>query len=1010
MNNSPPLRAALVVLGMVCLQAMADAQSPDAKGLAFFESKIRPVLVKECYQCHSAEAAKTKKLRGGLQLDTREGIRKGGDAGPAVVPGDTKKSLLLSALRHEGKIEKMPPNGKLSVEVVADFAKWVELGAPDPRDGGVLPGKRSIDVAEGKRFWSFRPLAAVTPPGVKNAAWGHNPIDRFILAGLEAKNLTPSKPLARDRLIRRVTFDLTGLPPTPAELDAFVNDQSPDAYAKLLTRLVESERYGERWGRHWLDVARFAESGGYEFDGDRQGAYHYRDFVIQAMNKDMPFDEFVRLQLAGDELRPNDFYVASATGFLVAGPYPGQTTAKTLEPIRYDHLDDMIATTGTAMLGMTLGCARCHEHKYDPIPQQDYYRMVATLARTDSVARQMDPDPETYRKAKAAFDALHAPLAQVLAKFEKETLPGRFETWLAAEKAKPAAPWLILDPTTATGKTTLKKLDDGSYLATGKVENTDTYTFTATTAQTKITAVRVEALRDTSLSKGGPGRSLDGNFTLTEITLTATPSVEAAKKGAKPVVVKFKPGKATIEQGADTLAKALDGDPKTGWLGLAGKDQAATFVAETPFGFEGGTTLAVVLKFDRDYAAGRVRLAFSTGEAALEGAARPQAVGEMHTLLAGQGGKLDGKSRADIVRWFRKLDAMTEEAFLPVERSLAKEPKPPLQPVFSATSGRGGDVHYLIRGETEKKNGVAAPGFVQVLTNSDEARWLKDAANGKVAAKPPRMALADWMTDSKDGAGHLLARVIVNRLWQHHFGKGLVRTPNDFGAQGEPPTHPELLDYLASELIKGGWKLKPIHKLLMTSAAYQQGSEPNADANKADPQNRLWWHVPPRRLEAEAVRDSLLMIGGSLDPKMYGPGTLDENSPRRSIYLTVKRSRLLPMLQAFDAPEPIQSVGERQSTTATTQALMMMNSRLVRQQAEKLARVVQPAATADVAQTVEKAYRHALGRAPTAGERQRMTDFVLLAAADTKGPKGLETATADFCQVLLCLNEFLYVD
>jgi hypothetical protein len=870
---------------------------------------------------------------------------------------------------------------------------------------------------------AFRPLAA-KPPEVTNTSWARNPIDRFLLAGLEAKGLAPSKPLPPEKLLRRVTFDLTGLPPTPEEVDAFVNDRSGDALDRVVTRLLDSERYGERWGRHWLDTARFAESGGYEFDGDRAGAYHYRDFVIGALNRDMPFDEFVRLQLAGDEIRPNDLFATSATGFLVAGPYPGQTTAKTLEPIRYDHLDDMIATAASAFLGLTVGCARCHEHKYDPIPQQDYYRLVATLARTDSMTRQMDPNPEVYRKAKAAFDAAHAPRALALAKFEKEVLPGRFAAWLAAEKAKPAAAWLTLEPTAATGRTPLRKLEDGSFLATGKAEKTDTYTFTAATSQTKITAVRVEVLRDGSLPKGGPGRSPDGNFVLTELTLTATPSAEAAKKGVKPVVVKLRPGKATLhkpgaratgwsaEQGGNTLASAIDGDPKTGWSvgGAVGKDHAATFVADAPFGFEGGTTLSVVLKFERDFAAGRVRLAIATGEARLDGTARPQSAGEVLALAAAQEGKLEGKNRADIVRWFRKVDAATEEAFAAVERSLAGEPKPPRTPVFSATSGRGGDVHYLVRGETERKNGVAPPGFVQVLTNAEEGRWLLASANGKAAPKPPRVALADWMTDSQHGAGHLLARVIVNRMWQHHFGKGIVRTPNDFGAQGEPPTHPELLDYLAAELIRGGWKLKPIHRLIVTSAAYRQGSDANEAAVKIDPQNRLWWHVPPRRLEAEAIRDSVLMIGGSLDPKMYGPGTLDENSPRRSIYLTVKRSRLLPMLQAFDAPEPIQSVGERPSTTAATQALMMMNSPLVRRQAENLARAVLPATAADVPRAVEKAYRVVLGRRPADGERQRMADFILQGAAGGKGPKGMETATADFCQALLCLNEFLYVD
>ncbi|MFO0803458.1 MAG: PSD1 and planctomycete cytochrome C domain-containing protein [Gemmataceae bacterium] len=961
---------------LFCLHPSAGAQDADAK-TAFFESKIRPVLVKECYSCHSAEAAKTKKLRGGLQLDTREGIRKGGDGGPAVVPGDPKKGSLLAAIRHDASAEKMPPNGKLADAVIADFTKWIEQGATDPREGGVLPGKRAIDLAEGKKFWSFRPLILAPPPMVKDATWVRNPIDRFILAGLEAKGLAPSKPLAREKLVRRVTFDLTGLPPTPPEIDAFVADKSPDAYEKLLMRLLGSERYGERWGRHWLDVARFAESGGYEFDGDRGGAFHYRDFVIKALNRDISFDEFVRLQLAGDELRPSDFTATSATGFLVAGPYPGQITAKTLEPIRYDHLDDMIATTSTAFLGLTLGCARCHEHKYDPIPQQDYYRLISTLARTDSMTRQLDPDPATYLKAKAAFDASHAPLVQALADFEKDTLPGRFEKWLAAEKAKPAAPWITLEPTSVMGRAPLKKLDDGSWLASGKGDKAETYTVTAATTLTKLVAVRVEILRDASLPKGGAGRSPDGTFKMNEVTITATPSAEASKKGAKPAVVKLKPEKAS--------------------------DLARAFVAETPFGFEGGTTLSIVLKFD-DFAAGRVRFAFSPSDAALDAAAQPQARAEILSL-----GLLDGKNRAEIVRWFRKLDKPTDEAFATVERSLAKEPKPPLQPVFSATSGRGGDVHYLIRGETDRKNGVATPGFIQVLTNGDESRWLRTMLNGKDAVKPPRIALADWLTDDKQGAGHLLARVIVNRLWQHHFGKGLVRTPNDFGAQGEPPTHPELLDYLATELIKGGWKLKPIHTLIMTSAAYRQGSDPNPAAVKADPQNRLWWQVPPRRLEAEAIRDSLLAVGGSLDPKMYGPGALDENSTRRSIYLTVKRSRLVPMLQAFDAPEPIQSVGERSMTTATTQALMMMNSRLVRQQAENLARAVKPATAAEIPATVESAYRIGLGRGPTDAERRRMSGFILMAAGES-GPKGLETATADFCQVLLCLNEFLYVD
>ena len=355
----------------------------------------------------------------------------------------------------------------------------------------------------------------------------------------------------------------------------------------------------------------------------------------------------------------------------------------------------------------------------------------------------MDPEPEAFRKLKAAFDATHSPLAKTLAAFEKDELPGRFEKWLAAEKAKPAAPWLTLEPTAVVGKAPLKKLDDGSYLATGKAEKADTYTVAAATSQMMITAVRIEALRDDSLPKGGPGRSQDGTFVLTEITLTATPNADAVKKGAKPVVVKLKPGKATAEQG--TLAKAVDGDPKTGWS--AGVRRARTTPRRSsrkpPFGFEGGTTLTIALKFESDFAAGRVRLALATADATLDGAARPQPGGEILALLAAQGGKLEGKNRADIVRWFRKVDTTTEDAFATVEKSLAKEPKPPLQPVFSATSGRGGDVHYLIRGETDRKNGVAPPGFVQVLTNTDEARWLRAAPT---ARRPPSRPASRWPT------------------------------------------------------------------------------------------------------------------------------------------------------------------------------------------------------------------------------------------------------------------------
>ncbi len=994
-------------LTLPLLPSGAWAANPTAAaGIEFFEKKVRPVLVQHCYQCHSAQA---KKLRGELSLDTRAGLLKGGESGPAVVPGKPALSLLVKALRHDGDL-KMPPKGKLPEAVVTDFVKWVEMGAPDPRREAVAAAKRTIDVAAGRKYWAFQPLRPPGPPVVKNVGWARTPIDRFLLARLEEKGIAPNGPLAREKLVRRAYFDLLGLPPTPAEVDAFVKDTAPDAYERLVDRLLHSEHYGERWARHWLDVVRFAESGGYEFDKDRPGAYQYRDFVIRALNQDMPYDRFVRWQVAGDQLRPGDFLAAAATSFLVAGPFPGQTTAKTLDLIRYDQLDDMVSTLGTSLLGLSLGCARCHDHKYDPVPQQDYYRLLACLGRTDSFEAKLDPHPEIYRQAKAAFDQAHAPYLAARDRFEQEELPGRLHHWLQGQQAKPAPTWLVLDLASAAGKPAAARLPDGSVRlpVAAKGKGPDTYTLTARTYLKDITALRLEALADGSLPQKGPGLGPDGNFLLTNVILTVAPL--APVKPVQPLPVKVRAGRTTFEQAKHPLAAALDNKQGAGWAvgGAAGKDHAAVFEADKPFGFDGGTVLTVTLKFAPGRTIGRPRLAFRTGKGPtpLAGEAVSQRVGELLALLREGQDKLTAKNHAGVVHWFRTFDPAADKVYAAEEEHARKAPKPNLIDVFMAQSGRGGPVHFLTRGEVDRKTGVASPGFIQVLMTAPEQdrHWLAATAP-KGPAVQSRKALARWLTDIDAGAGRLLARVIVNRLWQHHFGRGLVRTPNDFGVQGEPPTHPELLDWLAAELVRGGWRLKPTHRLIMTSAAYQQDGAANAVGLRLDPHNHLWWRMPPRRLEAEAVRDALLAVGGALDRTRFGPGTLTETSPRRSIYLTVKRSRLLPLLQAFDAPEPIQSIGERQLTTVPTQALALMNSPFVRQQAEKLARLVRPPTAEGLPAAVEEAYRRALARRPSAVERQTMLDFIR-----RPGPAGLDGALADFCQVLLCLNEFIYVD
>lgn len=1018
-------RLVVALTGLFAIPSLLPGGAPSPKGIEFFENKIRPVLSKHCYECHSAQA---KKLKADLLLDSKAGMLAGGSSGPALVPGKSKESLIIKALMHDGDTKMPSRSTKLSNEIIGDFVKWIDMGAPDPRVGKTAAAKRIIDIDKGRTFWSFRPLAAVAPPKVKNEAWVRTPIDRYILAKLEAKGLTPNGAASWERLLRRAYYDVHGLPPTVEQVHGFLKETASSkpqaAYAALVDELLASPRYGERWARHWLDTVRFAESGGYEFDGDRPAAFHYRDFVIKALNDDMPFDQFVRWQIAGDQLVPGDLQAIAATGFLVAGSYPGQTTAKTLALIRYDHLDDMVSTLGTSMLGLSLGCARCHEHKYDPIPQEDYYRLLANLGRTDSTNAKVNTDPESFRKAKASFDQAHAPLVKARDDFEKNELPGRMQAWWLAHKNQPTTTWLYLDAVEAKGKTPLQKQLDGSVLAMGKAEKNEVYTITAHTMQKKIKALRLEALTDSSLPKTGPGRGPDGGFVLSEVSLTAAPLKPDAK--VKPATVKLRAARATAQDAKFPLAAAVDTDKKTGWSigAVAGKNHAAVFEIDADLGFDGGTILTLTLKFEADnFAIGKPRLAITTAPqpAALDGTADHQHAAELLTALDPKLPQSAPVQLASIVRWMRRVDPQISGVYSAVEQHAKREPKANLIDVFSAQSGRGGDVHFLVRGEVEKKRELAKSGFVQVLMNHPERdqHWLlasprPTGGEGKGVRGPavdPRVSLANWITDVDHGAGHLLARVIVNRLWQHHFGRGLVATPNDFGAQGEAPTHPELLDYLANELIEGGWELKPIHKLIMTSAVYMQSGSTDETRLKIDPSNKLWWRQPTRRLEAEAIRDAVLAVSDSLNLTMYGPGTLDGNSSRRSVYLKVKRSQMVPLLQMFDVPEALQSIGERSVTTVPTQSLAFMNSPFVRTAAQKLATRIRAAAQASESQAIEQAYLIALSRRPTDAEAQRMHGFIERQTTSYgKTPQAREQALVDFCQVLLCLNEFIYVD
>lgn len=1007
----------LIIVWILCPTAQAVAA--DAEGVQFFEQKIRPVLVQHCYGCHSAEARDAKKLQGGLYLDTAAGVLAGGETGPSVVKSKSAESLLLKALKYDGL--EMPPAGKLPDEVIADFAKWIDMGAPDPREGDVpAKPKREINLDEGRKWWSFQPLHAVTPPDPQK------PIDSFIHQAQQAQGLKPNPPANREKLIRRAYYDLIGLPPTPEQVAAFLSDASPQAFEKVVDELLASPAYGERWARHWLDAARFAESGGYEFDGFRPGAYHYRDWVIRSLNSDMPYDEFVRLQLAADLLAPEDIHAAAATGFLVAGPYPGQITAKTVERIRYDQLDDMMMTIGGSMLGLTLGCVRCHEHKYDPIPHQDYYALVSSLARTAHGPRTMDIDPTATEKAQLEHQAALEPLVAARNKFAATDLPARFNEWKAKELGNQpeSSRWQSLEPITLQAERSYLKALPGGFVMNdgmlipgnpvrqrGQKRNAraqDEYRLTFQTHQKNVQSLRLDALTDKSLPQRGPGLNGDGSFQLVSLTVTARPVDPAVKDPEQ--VLKLKPVFAAFEDKDQPLANAVDDKPETAWVvrETAKKDNAAIFELETPLaGFAGGTELTVELKF-RDLGIGRLRVSLSVepNPATWAGDVSPQHVNEIRAIVAAHPAEIPEPVRVSLVRWFASFDPEAARVSHAVRDHIVREPRPNLSEVYTTIAG-GQDVFYLRRGEVEKKGDKAEPGFLQVLWRSSEP--------AKPAASPtpvdPRISMAQWMTDVERGAGPLVARVIVNRLWQHHFGKGIVGTPNDFGAQGDPPSHPELLEYLANELVRGGWKLKPMHRLMLLSDTYQQSHEVNPENLKIDPTNRYLTFFQPRRLEAEAIRDALLAVGGNLDPTMFGPSVLD-NTARRSVYLRVKRSELLPVMTMFDAPEPTQSIGQRSVTTVPTQALALMNSPFVRQQSEKLFARIKPAADAPLATAVDRGYQLAFNRQPTETERSLMLAFIdqQRAALGPEKPDSTDKALVEFCQVLLCLNEFVYVD
>jgi hypothetical protein len=785
-----------VWVGVACAVSPGQAaQVAPASDAALFEREVRPLLQRACLGCHGVDAR-----LGGLDLRSRAGAAKGGTRGPAIVPGDAARSPLFQ-LVSGARAPLMPPAGKLPAADIALLKRWIQAGAPWP-DG-------STETAAKQVWWSFRPPREPAVPNL-NSAWVRTPVDAFVLARLRKEGLTPSPPAPRRTLIRRAYLDMLGLPPTPEEVRAFEADRSADAWEKVVDRLLASPHYGERWGRHWLDLVRYADSSGFEGDKDRPLAWRYRDYVIRSFNEDKPYDRFLTEQLAGDEVRPGDPEALVATGYLACG-IEDFAMAK-LPTTRADELDDLVSTTGQAMLGLTLGCARCHDHKYDPVSHVDYYRLQALFAPTErrEVPIPTPAERAAYEERERALQAELAPLRAEAAPYEQQ-----------AAKLLPASP------------------------------------------------------------------------------------------------------RPTPEQ----IQQALPEPAKGAYAALLARMKAVE--------------------------ARRVPL--------------PMAL------------TVTDKSR----EW---------------------------QPV-----------HLLLRGDAYHPGPVVQPGFLTRLPGG-AVEVGKEAATATTTGR--RKALAAWLTAPDHP---LTSRVWMNRVWRQHFGRGLVNTPSNFGVNGDLPSHPELLDWLAVRFARGPdpWRLKPIHRLLLLSSTYCQASAIRPEAAAKDPQNRWLWRIPVRRLEAEAVRDSILAVAGSLNREMGGPPVYPPVDPslradtfqgpnwpegedgpktwRRSVYVKVKRSLLFPQLEAFDCPEITASVAQRNVTTTPSQALLMLNDPLIHRQAGLFAERVAREAGPEPARQVRHAYLVALGREPTRREAELGLAF-LRRPAVSGGPPPLTA----LCHAILNLSEFVY--
>ncbi|MCE9532691.1 MAG: DUF1553 domain-containing protein [Planctomycetes bacterium] len=940
----------LVAFLMACAigpHPLLAAPKDDPKGIEFFENRIRPVLVEQCYTCHSAAAEANKKLRGSLFLDSKDGLLKGGDTGPAIVPGKPKESLIIQSLHQSGDV-KMPPKGKLPANIIADFETWIAMGAPDPRVTATVK-RKGLSLEEGRQFWAYQPVRApAIPENAKN-----DEIAAFISAALKAKGLALAHEADRATLARRLYFDLIGMPPTPEEIDAFVSDRSADAYEKLVDRLLASPHFGERWGRHWLDVARFAESmtlRGFVF----KESWRYRDYVIESFNKDVPFDQFIREQIAGD-LLPSDSTEKrrrqlTATTYLALGNNNLEEQDK--KQLEMDVVDEQLDAISRGFLGQTITCARCHDHKFDPIPTKDYYALAGILKNTRTLAHSnvsmwlempLPGDPVGEKLAKehdAAVAALKKDiqsLKDVVAKFAKPLDPKKPHVHAVKD-----LPGIVVDDAQAKKVGTWKPSQySGSYVGAGYIHDDGmdkgekSLTFHPEITKTGKYEVRIAY---------SPASNRSPNVPVTIFCAEGEKTVHVDQKKAPEIDGLFHSlGQYTFEKNGQNFVI------------IANHDTTGVVIADAVLFIP--VEMLVNIKTEKP-------------------ASKEPAPPEVAKLKA-------------LEDQLKKLQANTPKR----ERVMSIEEEAKIV-----------DLKVHIRGSVHSLGEPAPRGFLQVAMTGSMPKLPANESG--------RRQLAEWIAHRDNP---LTARVFANRAWHWLIGVGLVRTTDNFGTTGEKPSHPELLDFLADRFVEDGWSVKKLVRRMVLSRVYRQSVDGDAKALSVDPENRLLAHMNRRRLEAECIRDSILLVSGQLKLDAGGPTFnmalgadygFKHTDLRRSVYSPVFRNSLPELFEAFDFADPSVSTGRRNVSTVAPQALFLMNNPFVQQQSVLAAKKLLEEKGLSDAERITKAFRQTLGRKPSDAEKRLAEMYIGEASQD---PKLQQEQWAQFVQTLFASVDFRYV-